>query len=242
MTRYDPDLIAALAAGELAPAEAAALERHIAADPRAAAELKAQRRALHALREAPAPVLSAEERTELRRAVSAALHLEPAAAAEPRPRRVPWRPLAVAAAALAALAVAVPLVALLSVGGNEGALTTMAQADLTARSTEEDADALIGDAEQDLGVAPMGTGADPAAQEAVNALVLDPARLIAAADPAITACAQEARSVLGTAVLRAAPTGPADEWVVWFATVDGPLISKLAVFDPDGCRLMASAP
>ena len=76
MAKYDPDRIAALAAGSLDPAEAAALEAEIAADPRAAAELAAQRLALDAIRRAPAPVLSADERTELRRAVAAALHLE----------------------------------------------------------------------------------------------------------------------------------------------------------------------
>jgi len=98
MSRYDPDRIAALAAGSLDPAEAAAFEAEIAADPRATAELVAQRLALGAIRRAPAPVLSADERAELRRAVAAALHLEESprlvtAAASPR-RRVPWRPLA----------------------------------------------------------------------------------------------------------------------------------------------------
>ncbi len=133
MAKYDPDRIAALAAGLLEPAEAAALEKEIAADPRAAAELAAQRLALEALRRAPAPVLSAEERTELRRAVAAALNLEeaPAAAVVSSRRRVPWRPLAVAAAALAVVAAVVPLVGLLSVGDDQTAMTSQAESDMS---------------------------------------------------------------------------------------------------------------
>ena len=139
MAKYDPDRIAALAAGALDPAEAAVLEAEIAADPRAAAELAAQRLALEAIHRAPAPLLSAAERTDLRRAVAAALHLEdsaqPAAAALASRRRVPWRPLAVAAAALTALVAAVPLFGLLSVGDDEASQTTIA---LSATTESQD--------------------------------------------------------------------------------------------------------
>ena len=85
MSKYDPDRIAALAAGSLDPAEAAAFEAEIAADPRATAELAAQRLALGAIRRSPAPVLSADERAELRRAVAAALHLEESPRSPPPP-------------------------------------------------------------------------------------------------------------------------------------------------------------
>jgi len=243
MTRYNPDLIAALAAGELPPIQAAALERQIAADPRAAAELAAQRTALRALRDAPPPVLSAEERTNLRQAVAASLHLEegPAAASSPTRRRIPWRPLAVAAAALTALAVAVPLVTLLSVGDQgDSALSTLAQDDLTARGAEEDESSLMATPEQPPGAATLGAESDHAAGSAVADLLSDPALLIASADRTLTVCATEARSLLGgESPLAALMWQQKDgESAVWFVTPDGSRISHLAVFDPDDCRLL----
>ncbi len=241
MTRYDPDLIAALAAGELAPAEAADLERQIVTDPRAAAQLAVQRTALRALRDAPAPVLSAEERTHLRQAVAASLHLEPSLPASPAPRRIPWRPLAVAAAALTALAIAVPLVALLSVGDNgQTALSTLAQDDLTARSAEEDGGSLMGTPEQAPGAATLGAEADYLTESAVDDLLADSSLLIASADPAVIACATEARSLLRDEIPPAALMLADEEGdrVVWFVTPDGISISRLAIFDPNDCRLL----
>jgi len=269
MARYDPDRIAALAAGSLDPAEAAALEAEIAADPRAAAELAAQRLALEALRRAPAPVLSADERTELRRAVAAALHLEdsPQPVATTARRRIPWRPLAVAAAALAALVAAVPLFGLLSVGGEGAPLTTMALEATTAARIEDYATS-AGDGMEGLGVAgeqndatmlgatsPSTTTAPPFAttyteraladaDKAVADLVADPALLYAPA-PAddVVPCRDEAVILLeaddptGRQLLLA--EGPL---AIWFLSDDGAGVLHLVAFEPDTCRFLAAYP
>ena len=140
MPRHGPELIAALAEGTLDPEVAARLEREIAADPRSAAELAAQRAALEALRMAPPPELSALERASLHEAVAAAVHLErtTTASAPATRRRVPWGPIAVAAASLAGLLVAVPLIGLLSVGGGDDATTeTVALATTEAADRDE---------------------------------------------------------------------------------------------------------
>jgi len=245
MAKYDPDRIAELAAGLLEPAEATALEQEIAADPRAAAELAAQRLALEALRRAPAPVLSAEERTELRRAVAAALNLEeaPAAAVVSSRRRVPWRPLAVAAAALVIVAAVVPLVGLLSVGEDRTAMTSQAESDMSPRIAEDEAnESLPGDGL--LGV--ESTAAMVYTAQAIEELLADPAALIAAAaaDTDFSTCRAEAEDLLGKA---GDPAGAAVPWesgevVVWFVSGDGATVQSLAVFDPAGCVLLASHP
>ena len=83
MRRYDPDVIAALAEGRMDPDEAAELEREIAADPIASAELEAHRSALAFMQEFEAPTLSESERSDLRSTVAAAIGIsEPAPAAE----------------------------------------------------------------------------------------------------------------------------------------------------------------
>ena len=245
MAKYDPDRIAELAAGLLEPAEATALEQEIAADPRAAAELAAQRLALEALRRAPAPVLSAEERTELRRAVAAALNLEeaPAAAVVSSRRRVPWRPLAVAAAALVIVAAVVPLVGLLSVGEDRTAMTSQAESDMSPRIAEDEAnESLPGDGL--LGV--ESTAAMVYTAQAIEELLADPPALIAAAaaDTDFSTCRAEAEDLLGKA---GNPAGAAVPWesgevVVWFVSGDGATVQSLAVFDPAGCVLLASHP
>jgi hypothetical protein len=251
MTDFDPDRIAALAAGSLDPAEAAALERRITADPRAAAELAAQRLALQALHQAPAPVLSAEERSELHRAVAASLNLgEAAPAVLSTRRRVPWRPIAVAAAALAAIAAAVPLVGLLSVGEDQSALSTVAEANFTARSTADGGEDLASSEETAAGAAILGAQAAPeAATEAARAIqefLHDPASLIAAADADLSTCRTEAADLLGAGALP--PGGGAlisretGEVVVWFLSADGATVQSLAVFDPRDCSLLASHP
>ena len=251
MAKYDPDRIAELAAGLLEPAEATALEQEIAADPRAAAELAAQRLALEALRRAPAPVLSAEERTELRRAVASALNLEeaPTAAVVSSRRRVPWRPLAVAAAALVIVAAVVPLVGLLSVGEDQTAMTTQAGSAVSPRTGEEDGDAgLLNESlpgttvtsTSDSTVAMTYTAIPPM----IEGLLADPAALIAEADTDFSTCRAEAEDLLGKA---GNPAGAAVPWesgevVVWFVSVDGATVQSLAVFDPAGCLLLASPP
>jgi hypothetical protein len=260
MAKYDPDRIAALAAGALDPAEAAVLEAEIAADPRAAAELAAQRLALEAVRRAPAPLLSDAERTELRRAVAAALHLEdsaqPAAAALASRRRVPWRPLAVAAAALTALVAAVPLFGLLSVGDNEAAQTTIA---LSATSeSQEDGDLVTAgaDAPENL----VGTATTAAAtttiaattlremtfaDETVGSLLADPARLFAPAADGAVACLDEARILLRApdpAGLHLAPAEGGRDMVIWFLSSDGATVEALVALDAGTCELLAVYP
>jgi hypothetical protein len=264
MAKYDPDRIAALAAGSLDPAEAAAFEAEIAADPRAAAELAAQRLALDAIRRAPAPVLSATERTELRRAVAAALHLEdspePAAIVAAR-RRVPWRPLAVAAAALVALVAAVPLFGLLSTRGDEAAMTTMALSSTTVPRDasvatsgvdgQENFDAESGgttSAVTTLGaIAPEITSSQARvlaeADKAVADLVADPALLFGQAPSATVPCRDEARILLEADD----PIGRRLDWdgdqlAVWFLSADGATVQRLVAFRPATCEFLAAYP
>lgn len=253
MARYDPDRIAALAAGQLRPDEAVALEREIAGDPRASAELAAQRLALDAFHLSPAPVLSAEERTDLRRAVAAALNLEESAVtrAVPVQRRLPWRPIAVAAAALAVIAGIVPLVGLLSVGGEQAAMTTTAEATLAARNGAEestpDAALTTGDTESyaddgDSTVGVLSTGVpSPEAARAIEALLADPAALVASAEEGLATCAAEAAALLGEGqTLSGAPLHlESGEAVAWFSSPGGSSLESLAIFDAADCTLLA---
>jgi len=263
MARYDPDRIAALAAGSLDPAEAASLEAQLAADPRAAAELAAQRRALEAIRRAPAGLLSDAERTELRRAVAAALHLDagPVTAAAPvSRRRVPWRPLAVAAAALAALVAAVPLFGLLSVGDDDAALTTVALAatttapadafntapaegglqEFTAAIPEGDAPTLGGTA---VTAGSVETRALDDAAKAVAGLLADPAALFLWEADGVLPCLEQARILLESpdpVGARIAREG--GELVVWFLSADGSTVQRLVAFEPATCDFLAAYP
>lgn len=162
MPRYDPETIAALAEGRLDPEEAAALEREIAADPVAAAELAAQRLALEALTAIPRPELTPSERTELRAAVADAIGI---AVAEPAPastqRAVPWGSLGIAAAALAAIVAIVPATGLLSTGGDDAAdLDLAAEAPTTAATIEEELPAAPVTDEAAPAEAPIVGGAD----------------------------------------------------------------------------------
>lgn len=145
MRRFDPDLIAALAEGFLGPDEAAAVERDIAADPAASAELAAQRAALSFLGSVEAPQLTASERTALSASVAAALGLDaPDAVTHHAPRRIPWGSLGIAAAALAGLVAIVPVVGLLSTGGSDaGSLDLAAEAPI---STDDAARTALADA------------------------------------------------------------------------------------------------
>lgn len=263
MSRYDPDRIAALAAGSLDPAEAAAFEAEIAADPRAAAELSAQRLALGAIRRSPAPVLSADERTELRRAVAAALHLEQSprlvAATASTHRRVPWRPLAVAATALAALVAAVPLFGLLSVGSGDSAGTTAA----FAATTTLPGDAAIATAEgQEHNLTDDGSSAEAAtlgattpeidlsgarafgpAEKAVADLIADPGLLFGPAPTDLVPCLDEARILLQAADPSGVRLGlESGEFAVWFLSDDGTTAYRLVALDPATCEFLAAYP
>jgi hypothetical protein len=264
MAKYDPDRLAALAAGSLDPAEAAAFEAEIAADPRAAAELAAQRLALDAIRRAPAPVLSAAERADLRRAVAAALHLEdspePSAVVAAR-RRLPWRPLAVAAAALAALVAAVPLFGLLSTGDDAATRTTIALSATTmAREgsvATSGADGLEGFGVESGGPTSAATTLGATAPEiassdervlneagkAVADLVADPAPLFGSAPAGTVPCGDEARILLEADD----PRGMRLDWggdqlAVWFLSADGATVQRLVAFRPATCEFLAAYP
>ena len=124
MTNFDPDLIAALAEGSLDPDRAESLEREIAADPAAAAELAAQRAALAMLRDAPEATLTIDERALLGSNVAEALGVTREPATPPpakERRRVPWPAIAVAGASLVALVAIVPTIGMLSTGGDDAA-------------------------------------------------------------------------------------------------------------------------
>jgi len=149
MTRYDPEIIAALAEGRLDPQEAEALERAIAADPVASADLAAQRTALEAMRDEPAPMLTTAERSDLRRRIAAELGLTPAEAPAPAPRRIAWGSIAVAAAALVGVIAIVPVVGLLTTSGDgDAAAVSLADeaSEATARSGDLQAEAVVPEA------------------------------------------------------------------------------------------------
>ncbi len=138
MPRFDSETITALAEGRLDPEEAAALEREIAADPVAAAELAAQRLALEALGTAPPVELTPSERAELRAAVADAIGIaEPEPAPDPVKRAVPWGSLGIAAAALVALVAIVPVAGLLTTGEDEAQNLELAAAVTTTSAVTE---------------------------------------------------------------------------------------------------------
>ena len=145
MPRFDLDTIAALAEGRLDPERARELERGIASDPVASAELAAHRTALAAARTAPSPTLSDDERSTLHASIASALGLEePEAAQAPSaPRRVPWAAISLAAAALVALVSIAPLADLLSTGSETAAATTLGALELTTTPPQADASVVI---------------------------------------------------------------------------------------------------
>jgi len=197
MPRHDPDVIAALAEGRLDPDEAASLEREIATDPIASAELAAHRIALAAAADASKPSMSMTERSELRDAVAEALGIgdEEPAVDPTTERRVPWASLGIAAATLAGLMAIVPIAGLLSTGGADdaaslelGALaptsTAAAAADSEMRAapaTEEMA--AVGEADLDDALTSGATGNDGAAFGSSTTV---PRTTTAAAAPAAT--------------------------------------------------------
>ncbi len=206
MPRHDRDAIAALAEGRLDPDEAAALEREIAADPIAAAELAAHRIALDALSGAPRPELSVEERSTLRAAVADALGV---AAPEPgtaQPvRRVPWGSLGIAAAALLGLVAIVPVVGLLSTDGDNAtaaielpaeATTTAAAAAVEQRAATADEapeveSMAVAGADADDALIPGGDGSDQAAAFGSSTTLRPTTTTAPAAAPTTTQAAAE---------------------------------------------------
>jgi hypothetical protein len=255
MADYDLDLIAALAAGTLGPAEAAALEAQIAADPGAATELAAQRRALQAIAGAGTPSLSPTERADLHASVAAALHLErwPQPAPIAAKHRIPWRALALAAG-LAAIVAAVPIIGLLSVGGGEAATTVALATSTTTAAARQTVPATTNAPGGTGDLATLGAEADQAfafsdASQAADSLFTAPEPLFApapeqAAHPTQAfPCADAAEDALGSG----AQAGPvlnldAGEAVVWFVSADGLTIERLLILDTATCSTLAARP
>jgi len=140
MPRFDPELIAALAEGTIDPARAETLEREIAADPAATAELAAQRAALSAIAEAEQPTLLPAERDRIRSAIATELGIVTAAEEAPQSRRIPWGSVAIAAASLVGVVAVVPVVGLLSAGGDDASGSIAAEAATTAPAATQDLD------------------------------------------------------------------------------------------------------
>lgn len=133
MHHHDPELIAALAEGELDADEALLAEEAIGGCEECRAELAAQRVTLAAIAAAPRPGLSMAESADLRRAVASAVGMSPATES-PRSRR-PWLGLATAAAVVVALIAVAPVVNLLSTGSDAGSAAETTSGD-TARDLE----------------------------------------------------------------------------------------------------------
>jgi hypothetical protein len=133
MNDQDRNLIAAFAEGTLDPSDTTRAEELISAREDARLEYEAQTAALAALRAAPTAVMSADERSSLRAAIAAELHLEPAPEPAPvRPtRRWGWTALAGAAAAFVLLvAVGGSVINALNVSDEDRAAdTTIAQSE-----------------------------------------------------------------------------------------------------------------
>lgn len=176
---HDPNLIAAIAEGRSPEVEA-----DLADCRRCTADLAAQRAALAAMTSAAPIALSEIERSEMRRSIADALGL-----AEPEPvtpvkqrRRMPWGPLAVAAASLVAIVMVVPTLSLLS--ANDGdtsatdppsvateAPTTIGESRIAERRTDAGNEA---DMAATTTTAPASLSAAPDSQQPV---VLDDATL-----------------------------------------------------------------
>jgi hypothetical protein len=249
MRDYDPELIAALAEGILDPQEAAALEREIAGDPTAFAELTLQRRALRAIADAERPVLSHSESLALRAAVSAAVNLEPGTVSPAAGRRrLRWMPVAATAVALAAVIAVVPLLNVLSIGRGVETDMTVAAASTSADQVESYAATGPADSARSLGVEPGVAGESatvaPAAAKALSSLVSDPTALLASADPQLTLCAVEAAANFPAGAVPRAALVPvaAAQAVAWFDSADGVTIDRLVLLDPVTCLVVVQYP
>ncbi|MGH8945874.1 MAG: hypothetical protein ACRDVL_06985 [Acidimicrobiia bacterium] len=137
MHNHDHELIAALAEGALDASQPTGAEAVLAGCPECLTELEAQRTALRALREAPRPTLTDLERVRLHRAVAGVLDIPP----KPRSvRTIPWGIIAAAAAAVAGLALAGPILFGLDGPGEQG-FAPAAQREAPTATTAAAADA-----------------------------------------------------------------------------------------------------
>ncbi len=147
---HDFDLIAAIAEGELSPADQAAAEASLAICADCRADVQLQREALTALRSAPAVAMNDFERATLHRKVNAALPL-PVSVRSTKPA-VPWfQRLMPAMAAAAALLLVVGVGSVLIPGAGDGdaasEVTTVASESI--RSADEESAEATGGAQFD---------------------------------------------------------------------------------------------
>lgn len=269
MPRFDPDTIAALAEGRIDPERARQLEREIAGDPSATAELAAHRVALQLARTGQIPVLTTEERTRLRAVIASSLGLEHAipAVARHTPRRIPWAPIAVAAAALVGLVAVAPLANLLSTGQDSAAATTLGAHDeltTTAAATTEADTAATADVATTGGEIPapaelglQGDTGTTVSEEAVRSAQDDAAleRLVAAFDAKATdavpaepteetVCVAEAQARFPEAALLSISLETDDgiTLVVFYTVADDGSVDAAAGYDPADCSLRGTLP
>ena len=83
------------------------------------------------------------------------------------------------------------------------------------------------------------------AEETVDSLLADPARLFATAADGAIACLDEARILLQAsdpAGLQLAPAEGGREMVVWFLSSDGATVEDLVALDAGTCELLAVYP
>jgi hypothetical protein len=262
MPDYDPDLIAALAEGLLDHDAAAELERRIATDPEAAAELAAQRAAIAVWRDVEPPLLTPAESSQLHQAVAEALHLDAATPAARAHRRTPWAAIAVAAATLVAAAVVLPLT--LFSTHDQTTLSQLAGENLAttvpgAREEADDDEGLLGAAGSDteeMATMEAATPADEAAPQVLSEdqyyatwadlaqdLYSNPELLLAKATDDLDTCRLDAMSVLDdTSISGAEVESQSGTVIVWFTSSDDTVIDQLVIFDPDDCTIQARQP
>lgn len=263
MHEHDTDLVAALAEGTLDGTEATAAEAAIAACPRCAADLAAQRTAVEATGSLGTARLTDAERTDLRASIASAvgLDLHPAPVESPTKRRrgIPWPSVAVAALSVLAVVAVVPLIGTLTTSGSDDAASSVELALTSSTVAEEQeldaaADDQAGgdaDGERELAAAteaPTTTLAATAesgdtftAAATLDEIVEAADELLELAEPAPgRACGDAAADLFDDfADVSVAPVPLGDgEGRAYLVSPDGETVEGLVVFAADGCDVV----
>lgn len=261
------DLIAALAEGRLDAQQAAAAERAIAQDPKAAAALAQHRRALDATRATPPATLTADERARVRLAVAGAIGFDRNPVPAAPSRRTPWAAISIAAATLAALVAVVPLSGLLTSDGQDTSAVSLglAEIDGATRTADDTGTEPLSSAETSPAGDPSGgqesgqmsTTAAPSAdgmstaddgdlEERLTVFAEDSAAgdEQAAAPTVETACVEEASLFLELLPedLLFLEIALEDRQVLVFFTLDDEMVEKAAAYSPADCTMLHSLP